>query len=83
MAVADMNQKGVLAILLWYLVNISTVILNKWLFQMMQFNYPLMLTMCHMAMSYLLAALCLNVFRLMPVTVVSPADRWTKVAPLA
>jgi hypothetical protein len=83
MGVADMNQKGLLAILLWYLVNISTVVLNKWIFQKMEFPFPLLLTQCHMLMSYLLALIVLRVLRLMPETVVSSQDRWNKIAPLA
>jgi solute carrier family 35 protein E3 len=77
------DTKGALAIGLWYLVNISTVILNKWLFDNMQFGYPLLLTWCHMSMSYLLAFLVLRVFRLMPLTVVNSTDRFSKIAPLA
>jgi solute carrier family 35 protein E3 len=77
------DTKGAIAIGLWYLVNISTVILNKWLFNNMSFGYPLALTWCHMSMSYLLAFVVLRVLNLMPLTNVSPTDRFSKIAPLA
>jgi hypothetical protein len=38
------GQAAVVSILLWWVTNIFTVIANKWIFQILQFAYPLTLT---------------------------------------
>jgi len=38
------GQAAVVSILLWWATNIFTVIANKWIFQILQFAYPLTLT---------------------------------------
>lgn len=59
------------------------MILNKWLFKELNFHFPLLLTLCHMSMCYVLAALVLDVAQVWPRTVVSSQQRMYRIAPLA
>merc|ERR1711907_406917 len=77
------RTRGLFALGLWYSVNISTVILNKWLFKELNFHFPLLLTLCHMTMCYVLASIVLVGLRAWPLTPVSSAQRMNRIAPLA
>jgi hypothetical protein len=74
---------SVFALLLWYSVNISTVILNKWLYQQHSFHFPLFLTSMHMLACLVLSAFVLHVLRLVPLSEVALSDRLRRIAPLA
>lgn len=65
------------AILAWYLTNIFTVVLNKYLFQIMEFKFPLTLTAIHMLISSLGSYVALRVFQVVPLITV-PRDRMIK-----
>lgn len=62
------------AILAWYITNIFTVVLNKYLFQIMEFKFPLTLTALHMLISTFGSFAALKIFRVVPLISV-PKDR--------
>jgi len=71
------------SILLWYTFNISTLLLNKYIFQIIDFHLPLSLTLVHMCYCSLGATLVLRVFKLMPFEPVDNASYKKKIIPLA
>jgi solute carrier family 35 protein E3 len=76
-------QRGILSILLWWVTNIFTVLANKWIFQILQFTYPLTLTGVHMFVCSVGAFLTLRVFKVVPFTVIPFENCLTNVFPLA
>jgi drug/metabolite transporter (DMT)-like permease len=76
-------SKGGFAIILWYTVNIFTVICNKWIYVKKGFTFPFTLTLCHMTAGFVCGYLSLHVFRFVPTTVVSREAQMTRVLPMA
>jgi drug/metabolite transporter (DMT)-like permease len=77
------GQAAVVSILLWWVTNIFTVIANKWIFQILQFAYPLTLTGVHMLVCSVGAWLTLRVFKAVPFVQIPLANCLTNVFPLA
>eukprot|EP01100_Stratorugosa_tubuloviscum_P003465 TRINITY_DN1844_c4_g1_i1.p1 TRINITY_DN1844_c4_g1~~TRINITY_DN1844_c4_g1_i1.p1 ORF type:complete len:320 (-),score=73.87 TRINITY_DN1844_c4_g1_i1:144-1103(-) len=50
-------------IILWFIPNVTTVILNKYIFRDLEFIFPLSLTFIHMFICFIGAFLCLRVFK--------------------
>jgi len=70
------------AILSWYATNIFTVVLNKYLFQMIEFTFPLTLTAIHMFVSTLGSLLVVKVFKLVPFQAIPRDKLMTSILPL-
>lgn len=70
------------AILSWYATNIFTVVLNKYLFQMIHFTFPLTLTAIHMLVSTIGSFAAIKVFRLVPFQSVPRDKLVTSILPL-
>jgi len=70
------------AILSWYATNIFTVVLNKYLFQMIDFKFPLTLTAIHMLVSSLGGFIVLKVLRLVPFQSIPRDKLLTNIFPL-
>jgi len=66
-----------IAILSWYTTNIFTVVMNKYLFQMIEFNYPFTLTAIHMLINTIGSLIALKTFRVVPFMPV-PQERFFK-----
>lgn len=67
----------------WFLFNSLTLILNKYLFSVLDFHYPLSLTAVHMLTCFILSFFIIRVFKLVPYQALSRDDILTKIAPLA
>jgi len=70
------------AILSWYATNIFTVVLNKYLFQMINFTFPLTLTAIHMLVSTIGSLLAVKVFKLVPFQSIPRDKLMTNILPL-
>lgn len=77
------GQAAVVSILLWWATNIVTVIANKWIFQILQFAFPLTLTGVHMLVCSIGAWLTLRVFKVVPFVQIPLHNCLTNVFPLA
>eukprot|EP00271_Cylindrocystis_brebissonii_P004732 TRINITY_DN16562_c0_g1_i1.p1 TRINITY_DN16562_c0_g1~~TRINITY_DN16562_c0_g1_i1.p1 ORF type:complete len:392 (+),score=54.27 TRINITY_DN16562_c0_g1_i1:233-1408(+) len=67
----------------WWFFNVATVILNKFIFQKLQFEFPLSLSTIHFIVSSIGAYIFLHILKLRPLVDVKPADRWSRVFPMA
>eukprot|EP01111_Echinosteliopsis_oligospora_P004415 TRINITY_DN1710_c0_g1_i1.p1 TRINITY_DN1710_c0_g1~~TRINITY_DN1710_c0_g1_i1.p1 ORF type:complete len:357 (+),score=57.94 TRINITY_DN1710_c0_g1_i1:264-1334(+) len=75
--------RGAFAILSWYATNIFTVILNKYLFQMISFTFPLTLTAIHMFICSIGSILVLRIFKIVPFVNVPRHNVISHLVPLA
>ncbi|GAQ82756.1 hypothetical protein KFL_001230040 [Klebsormidium nitens] len=72
------------AILQWWTLNVLIVLLNKYIFQVYEFTFPLTLTTIHFSLSWLGAYLYIHVFKLTPLIVVASwQDRVARVLPVS
>mmetsp|Transcript_10480 Transcript_10480/g.17132 ORF Transcript_10480/g.17132 Transcript_10480/m.17132 type:complete len:350 (-) Transcript_10480:446-1495(-) len=83
MALGADYTKAFLALGAWYVVNVATVILNKYIFQMYEFGYPLTLTITHFFCCCVGSILVLRVFKQIPIIPVSSQDVTRKLLPFA
>lgn len=68
---------------IWMVMNIATVILNKYLFQELHFNYPISLTIVHMVTCSVGSFLVLRTFNITPLQPVPLPDIGMRILPLA
>lgn len=82
---AGISSKWYLAIVMlsWYLANGSTILMNKYIFGTMQFNFPITLTLMHMSMQSLLAFLTINVFKLIDRMQIPSNVYFKKIVPIS
>lgn len=71
------------SLLLWFLFNSLTLILNKYLFSVMDFHYPLTLTAVHMVTCFAFSYLLTHVLKVVPYQTMSRHDLLTKILPLS
>jgi drug/metabolite transporter (DMT)-like permease len=67
----------------WYVCSIGLTLYNKWLFSIHKFNYPIIVTLIHMALKAPFARLAMLLFGLPPVCFTSRAQYLTMVVPVA
>jgi len=66
MALDATTITATVAILSWYATNIFTVVLNKYLFQIIEFKFPFTLTTIHMLINTIGSIIALKVFKVVP-----------------
>lgn len=69
-------------LVMWYATNIFTVVLNKYLFQMINFTFPLTLTALHMLVSTIGSFAAIKIFKLVPFQSVPKDKLITSILPL-
>jgi len=77
------TSKAAFAVLSWYATNIFTVVLNKYLFQIIQFTFPLTLTAVHMLVCSIGSVIVLRIFQPVPLIVIERNKLSSHIAPLA
>eukprot|EP00741_Cyanophora_paradoxa_P015836 tig00020904_g15288.t2 len=75
--------RAFVSLALWYVVNVATVILNKWIFQMIEFSYPLTLTAVHFLCCAGGSTLLIRVLKRMPLVKISSTEISTKLFPFS
>ncbi|XP_059299130.1 UDP-galactose transporter 1 [Lycium ferocissimum] len=75
--------RSVLAILQWWGFNVTVIIMNKWIFQKMDFKFPLTVSCIHFICSAIGAYTVIKVLKLKPLIVVDPEDRWRRIFPMS
>lgn len=81
-AEASMAKKG-MSLAVWFCFNSLTLILNKYLFSVVDFHYPLTLTAVHMVTCFFLAFLIIKVFKWVPYQPLTRQELLTKILPLS
>ncbi|KAK1404124.1 UDP-galactose transporter 1 [Heracleum sosnowskyi] len=75
--------RSVLSILQWWGFNVTVIIMNKWIFQKLDFKFPLSVSCIHFICSAFGAYLVIKVLRLKPLVKVDPEDVWRRVFPMS
>ncbi|KAJ8563634.1 hypothetical protein K7X08_032086 [Anisodus acutangulus] len=75
--------RSVLAILQWWGFNVTVIIMNKWIFQKMDFKFPLTVSCIHFICSAIGAYTVIKVLKLKPLIVVDSEDRWRRIFPMS
>lgn len=75
--------RSILAILQWWGFNVTVIIMNKWIFQKLDFKFPLSVSCIHFICSTIGAYLVIKVLKLKPLIAVDPEDRWRRIFPMS
>lgn len=75
--------RSLLAIIQWWSFNVAVIVVNKWIFQKLDFTFPLSVSCIHFICSAIGAYLAIKVFKMKPLIVVDPEDRWRRIFPMS
>ncbi|WCJ44634.1 golgi nucleotide sugar transporter 5 [Euphorbia peplus] len=75
--------RSLLAILQWWAFNVTVIIMNKWIFQKLDFKFPLTVSCIHFICSSIGAYIVIKVLKVKPLIVVDPEDRWRRIFPMS
>lgn len=75
--------RSLLAILQWWAFNVTVIITNKWIFQKLDFKFPLSVSCIHFICSSIGAYLVIKVLKLKPLITVESEDRWRRIFPMS
>ncbi|KAJ6997866.1 hypothetical protein D5086_011065 [Populus alba] len=75
--------RSLLAILQWWGFNVTVIIMNKWIFQKLDFKFPLSVSCIHFICSSIGAYVVIKVLKIKPLIVVEPEDRWRRIFPMS
>ncbi|KAK4747451.1 hypothetical protein SAY87_014037 [Trapa incisa] len=75
--------RSLLAIVQWWAFNVTVIIMNKWIFQKLDFKFPLTVSCVHFICSAVGAYLIIKVLKLKPLILVDPEDRWRRIFPMS
>lgn len=75
--------RSLLAILQWWAFNVTVIIMNKWIFQKLDFKFPLSVSCIHFICSAIGAYIVIKVLKLKPLITVDPEDRWKRIFPMS
>ncbi|GMH17397.1 hypothetical protein Nepgr_019238 [Nepenthes gracilis] len=75
--------RSLLAILQWWAFNVAVIVMNKWIFQKLDFKFPLTVSCVHFICSAVGAYLAIKVLKVKPLIQVDPEDRWRRIFPMS
>nr|ACJ84445.1 unknown [Medicago truncatula] len=75
--------RSLLCILQWWTFNVTVIIVNKWIFQKLDFKFPLSVSCVHFICSAIGAYIVIKVLKLKPLITVDPEDRWKRIFPMS
>ncbi|XP_061341951.1 UDP-galactose transporter 1-like [Gastrolobium bilobum] len=75
--------RSLLAILQWWAFNVTVIIMNKWIFQNLDFKFPLSVSCIHFICSAIGGYVVIHVLKLKPLISVDPGDRWRRIFPMS
>ncbi|GAM21406.1 hypothetical protein SAMD00019534_045810, partial [Acytostelium subglobosum LB1] len=76
------NNMAVISLAMWFVMNISTLILNKYIYVSLHFTYPVSLTAIHMMVCSIGSYLVLRVFEMTPLVPISMREQLKTILPL-
>jgi len=74
---------AILAIIQWWGFNVTVIIMNKWIFQKLDFKFPLTVSCVHFICSSIGAYIAIKVLKMKPLIEVEPEDRWRRIFPMS
>uniref|UniRef100_A0ACD5WGQ4 Uncharacterized protein n=1 Tax=Avena sativa TaxID=4498 RepID=A0ACD5WGQ4_AVESA len=77
------TMRAVLAIMQWWGFNVTVIITNKWIFQNLEFKFPLTVSWVHFICSSIGAYVAIHVLKAKPLIQVEPEDRWRRIFPMS
>ncbi|MED6207038.1 GDP-mannose transporter gonst5 [Stylosanthes scabra] len=75
--------RSLLSILQWWMFNVTVIIVNKWIFQKLDFKFPLSVSCVHFICSAIGAYMVIHVLKMKPLITVDPEDRWRRIFPMS
>ncbi|XP_074581172.1 UDP-galactose transporter 1-like [Curcuma longa] len=75
--------RAVLSILQWWVFNVTVIIMNKWIFQNLDFKFPLTVSCIHFICSAIGAYTVIELLKMKPLIEVEPEDRWRRIFPMS
>ncbi|CAB4266944.1 hypothetical protein PRUPE_1G499700 [Prunus persica] len=75
--------RSLLAILQWWGFNVTVIVMNKWIFQKLDFKFPLTVSCIHFICSAIGAYTVIKILKLKPLITVEPEDRWRRIFPMS
>ncbi|KAG6519732.1 UDP-galactose transporter 1-like [Zingiber officinale] len=75
--------RAVLSILQWWVFNVTVIIMNKWIFQNLDFKFPLTVSCIHFICSAIGAYIVIELLKMKPLIEVEPEDRWRRIFPMS
>ncbi|XP_054789171.1 UDP-galactose transporter 1-like [Prosopis cineraria] len=75
--------RSLLSILQWWAFNVTVIIMNKWIFQKLDFKFPLTVSCVHFICSAMGGHVVIKVLKLKPLISVDPEDRWRRIFPMS
>lgn len=75
--------RAILAIIQWWGFNVTVIIMNKWIFQKLDFKFPLTVSCVHFICSSIGAYIAIKVLKMKPLIEVEPEDRWRRIFPMS
>ncbi|KAM0947346.1 putative sugar phosphate transporter domain-containing protein [Dioscorea sansibarensis] len=75
--------RSVLAILQWWGFNVTVIIMNKWIFQKLDFKFPLSVSCVHFICSAIGAYVAIKLLKVKPLIEVDPEDLWRRIFPMS
>ncbi|XP_031503648.1 UDP-galactose transporter 1-like [Nymphaea colorata] len=75
--------RPLLAIVQWWTFNVTVIITNKWIFQKLDFKFPLSVSCLHFICSSIGSYLAIKVFKVKPLIEIEPEDRWRRIFPMS
>ncbi|KAG6522654.1 UDP-galactose transporter 1-like [Zingiber officinale] len=75
--------RAVLSILQWWVFNVTVIIMNKWIFQNLDFKFPLTVSCIHFICSAIGAYTVIELLKIKPLIEVEPEDRWRRIFPMS
>ncbi|KAJ8424658.1 hypothetical protein Cgig2_003092 [Carnegiea gigantea] len=75
--------RSLLSIVQWWAFNVTVIIMNKWIFQKLDFKFPLTVSCIHFICSSIGAYVAIKIFKIKPLIAVDPEDRWKRIFPMS
>lgn len=75
--------RSLLAIAQWWAFNVTVIIMNKWIFQKLDFKFPLTVSCVHFICSSIGAYVAIKILKVKPLITVDPVDRWRRIFPMS
>ncbi|KAJ4779552.1 Nucleotide-sugar transporter family protein [Rhynchospora pubera] len=75
--------RAILAILQWWGFNVTVIIMNKWIFQKLDFKFPLTVSCVHFICSSIGAYIVIKVLKMKPLIEVEQEDKWRRIFPMS
>ncbi|KAH9611222.1 hypothetical protein KSS87_018038 [Heliosperma pusillum] len=75
--------RSLLAILQWWAFNVTVIIMNKWIFQKLDFKFPLTVSCIHFICSSIGAFVAIKILKIKPLIAVDAEGRWKRIFPMS